>query len=67
MKKDKQDEYKKLIDLRARVLNDFKKYLKIVLDSDKEFNFGDYYKNSEYYDSNIMIDKETLSLIRGLL
>lgn len=61
------EEYKKLIDLRARVLNDFRKYLKIVLEQDKEFNFTEYYKNSEYYDSSIVIDNTTMKFIGDLL
>lgn len=59
MKKDDK-EYKKYIDLRARVLNDFKKYFKIVLDNDPEFNFTEYFKKSEYYNGNIIIDNSVL-------
>lgn len=66
MKKDDSD-YKSLVDLRARVLNDFKKYLKIVLSKEPEFNFGDYFKSSEYYDNSIEIDNSTLKFLGSLI
>lgn len=54
------DEYKKLIDLRARVLNDFKKYIAIVQKYDKNFDFEQYMRNSEYYNKTIVVDKHTM-------
>lgn len=51
------ENYKPLIDLRARVLNDFTKYLKIVLKVEPEFNFTEYYQSTDYYTGNITIDK----------
>lgn len=54
------DEYKKLIDLRARVLNDFKKYITIVQKYDKNFDFEQYMRNSEYYNKTIVVDKHTM-------
>lgn len=70
MKKD-DEEYKPLIDLRARVLNDFKKYFKQISEDDPDFNFDEYYKKSEFYDSSITIDKSTLkysgSVIKDLI
>ena len=59
--------YKKLIDLRARVLNDFKKYFKIVLDKEPDFNFYEYYKKSEYYDGNIIIDNKIVKITKNLI
>lgn len=46
--------------VRARLLNDFKKYLKIVTDHDKSFNFTEYYERSKFNDALIQIDKNTL-------
>ena len=70
MKKD-DPEYKTLINLRARVLNDFKKYLKIVMEEEPNFDFGEYYKNSELNTSNLTVDKSTYkftgSLIKNIL
>lgn len=40
--------YKKAVDLRARILNDFKKYFKIVSQRDATFDFGSYFENSEF-------------------
>lgn len=59
--------YKSLIDLRARVLNDFKKYLDIVLQNDSKFNFDKYYKSSSFYDSGITIDQSTLKFSGNLI
>lgn len=52
--------YKELIDLRARILNDFKKYFKVVVDNDPEFDFNFYFQNSEYYNGNFVIDNSIL-------
>lgn len=51
---------KKLTDIRARVLNDFHKYIKVVLKSDKHFNFSNYYQRSEFSDDSIVIKSPTL-------
>lgn len=59
MKKD-DNEYKELIDLRARVINDFKKYMTIVQNTEENFDFEQYMKNSEYYNKTVMIDKHTM-------
>lgn len=48
------------IKTRARILNDFKKYLGKVLDKEKNFNFTEYFNNSPYYDKSIKIDASTL-------
>ena len=67
-KMEKEDEnYKKFIDLRARVLNDFKKYFKIVIEEEPDFNFSEYFKKSEYYNSNIIIDNSVLKFTGNLI
>lgn len=48
------------IKVRARFLNDFKKYLKIVNTNDPDFNFAEYYQKSPFNDALIQIDKDTL-------
>lgn len=64
----KHDEsYKVLIDLRARVLNDFKKYFKIIIEAEPGFNFAKYYEESEYNNSNIVIDNSTLKFSGNLI
>lgn len=50
---------KTLINLRSRILNDFKKYIKSVLKEDPDFDFTAYYNESDYSDSNIKMDKKT--------
>lgn len=50
----------KELKVRARFLNDFKKYLKIICDNEPEFNFFLYYEQSPFYDAAIKIDKDTL-------
>jgi hypothetical protein len=47
-----------MINLRARILNDFKKYFKIVSKTDSTFDFGTYYENSEF--GSYTIDGETM-------
>ena len=58
---------KELLDIRARVLNDFKKYLTKILSNESNFSFSEYYSNSKYYDSTVNIDKETLKWSGKLL
>lgn len=50
---------KKIIS-RAKLLNDFNKYLAIVCNKDKEFNFTEYFEASPYNDALIKIDSNTL-------
>ena len=67
-KMEKDDEnYKKFIDLRARVLNDFKKYFKIVIEKEPDFNFSEYFQKSEYYNGNIIIDNSILKFTGNLI
>ncbi len=46
---------KKLVDIRSRVLNDFNKYMQVVMKKDKQFNFANYYKKSPFSDESITI------------
>lgn len=50
---------KKIIS-RAKLLNDFNKYLAIVCNKDKDFNFTEYFEASPYNDALIKIDSNTL-------
>lgn len=59
--------YKSLIDLRARVLNDFKKYIRVVLKSEPDFDFAEYFKGTDYYNGNIVIDNSTLKYSGNLI
>ena len=60
-------EYKTLIDLRARILNDFKTYIKLVMKEDPEFDFSKYFKDSEYYNGAVTIDKNFLRLSGNMI
>jgi hypothetical protein len=51
---------KKDINTRARVLNDFNKYIKVVLKNQPNFNFSEYYEQSPFYHNTVTIDKDTL-------
>lgn len=51
------DEYNKI---RAKILNDFKTYLKEVNTKEKDFNFAEYYNNSPFSDATTKINKSTL-------
>lgn len=54
------EEYKELIDLRARILNDYTTYFKLVKTVEKDFDFMEYMKTSDYYNKNIVVDDSTL-------
>lgn len=59
-KQDRTKKDKELVKIRARVLNDFHKYLKIVLKNDRQFNFSNYYQRSEFCDDSFVITAPTL-------
>lgn len=56
---------------RARVLNDFHKYLKMVTEAENDFNFNTYFEQSPFSDSYIKIDNSTIKgafkLIKDIL
>lgn len=54
------DKSVKELKVRARYLNDFKKYLKVVNKQDPSFNFTEYFEQSPFNDAIIKIDKYTL-------
>lgn len=56
MKTSDNPEYKELIDLRARILNDFSTYFKVIKLVDPDFDFSNYMKNSEYYNRSVVVD-----------
>jgi hypothetical protein len=56
-------DHKTLVDLRARVLNDFKKYLPKVIEADKGFNFGKYYSDSEFDRGNLVVDNKLAEFV----
>ncbi|MBR1987725.1 MAG: hypothetical protein IKA36_01665 [Clostridia bacterium] len=60
MKNKKSKHYKEYADAHARITNDFNKYLKIVTDREPDFNFSEYYRNSEWYDGEVTISKQFL-------
>ena len=53
-------EYHNYIKLRSRVLNDFKKYFKVITNKDDKFDFNTYFQSTEYYNGNIVIKSSTL-------
>lgn len=60
VKQDRTKKDKELVKIRARVLNDFHKYIKVVLKNDKQFNFSNYYQRSEFCDDSFIITAPTL-------
>ena len=64
-------ERKKLIDTRALMINDFKKYLKVVIEIEPNFNFEHYYKDSDYNSNIIRLTRNSVKgialLIKSLL
>ena len=51
---------------RARVLNDFNKYIKVVLKSQPEFNFAEYYEDSQFYPHTIEVKGSTIDSIKSV-
>lgn len=56
----KDEEYKTLTDLRARILNDFSTFFKLIKSIERDFDFMEYMKSSEYYNKQLVVDKSTL-------
>ena len=55
------------IKVRARILNDFNKYMKVVLKKDPGFNFAAYYETSPFYANTIEINKGTIKGVKSLI
>ena len=51
---------KYLTDAKALILNDFNKYLKVVMDHDSKFDFEKYFESTSYYDQVVRVDKNTI-------
>lgn len=58
--------YKEYADAHARITNDFNKYLKMVTEHDPEFNFPQYYEQSQWYDGDVKISKQFVDWIIAL-
>ena len=51
---------KDLYKVRARILNDFNKYMNEITENDKSFNFIEYYKETPFNDDTVKIKSSTL-------
>lgn len=61
------DTRKILTDQRARIINDYKKYLNLILKNDPKYNITKHYLNSPYYDKIIKIDGSTVKALSSTL
>lgn len=52
---------------RARILNDFNKYMKYVLEKEPDFNFSKYYEASPFYANTVEIKSGTIKGIKSLI
>lgn len=57
----------KNIKTRARVLNDFNKYIKYVLEKEPEFNFSEYYEKSIFYPHTIEVKSGTILKLKDII
>lgn len=57
----------KNIKTRARVLNDFKKYINYVLEKEPDFNFAEYYEQSIFYPHTIQVKNSTLLKLKDII
>ena len=55
------------IKTRARILNDFNKYLKVVLAKESDFNFSKYYEDSPFYANTFEVKRGTLNKIKDAI
>lgn len=67
MKNRDNKDYKEYADAHARIVNDFTKYLKIVTDFEPDFNFVEYYKDSEWYDGEVVISKNLMQWLLDIM
>lgn len=63
-KETKESNIEDLYKVRARILNDFNKYLVMVNKEDNEFNFVEYYNSSPFNDTKVRINRSTLKYTR---
>ena len=56
----------KLITTRAKILNDFNTYIKIVLKKQPNFNFGEYYEASPFYANSMEVNPKSLGILKDL-
>ena len=57
----------KNIKTRARVLNDFNKYIKYVLDKEPNFNFSEYYEKSIFYPHTVEVKSGTILKLKDII
>lgn len=55
------------IKVRAKILNDFNKYLKYVNSREKNFNFSEYYEASPFYPHTVEIKSSTIGQIKDII
>lgn len=58
---------KKMIDNRARVINDYKTYLSYILEKDNTFNLSEYIQNTPYDPNRLRITKNTYRSIAKII
>lgn len=57
----------KNIKTRARVLNDFKKYIKVIMNKDPMFNFAEYYEKSIFYPHTVEVTSSTMMYMKDII
>ena len=60
-------ELKVVNDSRARIFNDFQKYLRIIQSKEKDFNFNEYYENSPFSDSAYKFNASTIKYTKDFI
>lgn len=61
------EELKTVNDSRARIYNDFQKYLNIIQSKEKDFNFNRYYEESPFSDSAYKFNASTLKFTKDFI
>ncbi len=66
-KKLTREELKAINDSRARIYNDFQKYLNIVQTKEKDFNFNNYYEESPFSNSAYKLNASTIKYAKDFI
>ena len=61
------DKIKKMISLKSFIMSDFHKYINIILKNEKNFNFNEYFSNTQFGIETYKIDNRVLKGIKQIL
>lgn len=63
----KKPNVEQMSNVRSHILNDFKKYLKVVLLTDKDFDFQSYYNHSKFNEDEYRLDSSNIKALQLII